>query len=398
MNKVYKITFLLLLVSSMGLAQKLSIGKIVPDYTFSETLNNDGKKIALHDLRGKIVILEFWATWCSPCISEMKKLDVLQKQYKDVLKVIAVSNENIDRLKKYINLTNSSLTIASDTTHRDVFPYKTIPHSILIDKNGIVRAITNPENINQQSIERLLKEDIVDMKIKDDFAVDTSIIASDTIKAISNSDYRIFVSGYNPKKRSSISIKKNIHGTENGVEINNSSLLRLYMSLFDITLNRIIFKDGLTIGDFPYENKNLYNFSVEVSDQYEQNWTDLSVDFLNSNLKYRIKKSVDSLICFEIKDIDKILKNSTTDNTAFSYGGGVFKAKKTELKYLVKYLEEFTDVPVIDQTNLEGYFDLDLNWQLEDPKTLHTELKKHGLLLEKSAVKVPVDVIHLNKN
>lgn len=392
------LAFLLLSVTSIGLAQKLNIGKEVPDYTFSETLNNEDKEIALHDLRGKIVIIEFWATWCSPCISEMKKLDVLQKQYKDVLKVVAVSNENIDRLKKYINLTNSSLTIASDTTHRDSFPYKTIPHSILIDKNGIVRAITNPENINQLSIERLLKEDIVDMKIKDDFTVDTSTITSDTIKAISNSDYRIFVSGYDPKKRSGISIKKNIYGTENGIEVNNCSLLRLYMSLFDITLNRIIFEDGLTVEDFPYENKNLYNFSVEVSDQYEQDFTDLSVDFLNSNLKYRIKERVDSLICFEIKDIDKILKNSTTEATAFSYGGGIFKAKRTELKYLVKYLEEFTDVPVIDKTNLEGYFDLDLNWQLEDPKTVHSELKKYGLTLEKSATKVPVEVLHLSKN
>lgn len=398
MSKLLLSLSLLLLTSSICYTQELSIGKEVPNYTFLETLNNNNRKISLQDMRGKIVIVEFWATWCSPCIPEMRKLDSLQKKYKDVLKVIAVSNENIDRLRKYVNSTSTELIIAADSTHREIFQYKVIPHSILIDQYGIVRAITDPRNINQQTIELLLRGGKIALELKNDFGVEENTATVDTIKTILNPDYQIYISGYDSKKRPGISFKKNIHGLENGIEVRNSSLLRLYMSLFDITLNRIIFKDSLKLEDFPYENKNLYNFSVEVGEQYEKKWVDLSVDFLNSNLKYYIKKKIDSMICYEIKNIDKIIRNSNADATAFSYGGGMFRSKKTELKYLVNYLEEFTDIPVVDKTNLVGFFDIDLNWQLEDPKTLNSELKKYGLKLERSSTKIPVEVIHLYKN
>lgn len=373
------------------------IGEQVPNYIFTKTLNNNSKEIALNKLKGKIILLEFWATWCSPCISEMKKLEELQKHFKDEIEIIAVSNEKITRLEKYVNATQTQLKIVSDSLHRAFFPYKIIPHSILIDKNGIVRAITNPENISKEIIQRLIKNDRIAMEEKNDFVVDDFAMKYDTIKSFSSADYTIYLSGYDIKKNPGVSLKHTLDGNVNGLEVTNASLLRLYMSLFDKTMSRVILKDGLTVKDFPYEKKRLYNFSIEFSDKFENSWKEVSVAFLNSNLDYRVKETVDTLICYEIKDVDKILNNSKFEKKEFSYGGGIYKSKSTPLEELIKYIEDFTSIPVVDSSNLKGNFDIDLNWQLEDPKTINTELKKYGLLLEKSKVKLPVTIIEVYK-
>lgn len=281
--------------------------------------------------------------------------------------------------------------------HRNIFPYKVIPHSIIIDKNGIVRAITNPENISKEVIERLIRSDRIDVREKNDFAVDDFAMKYDTIKSFSSADYNIYLSGYDVKKSPEVSLKHTLDGNVNGIEVSNVSLLRLYMSLFDNTMSRIVFKDGLTEKDFPYKKSSMYNFSVEVSDKFEKNWKEISAEFLNSNLEYHVKETVDSLICYEIKDLDKVLKNSKFEKKEFSYGGGIYKSKNTPLEELIKYIEDFTSIPVIDSTNLKGNFDIDLNWQLEDPKTINTALKKYGLLLERSKIKLPVTIIEVSK-
>lgn len=389
---------ILLFYQVNSFSQIVRIGEKVPDYIFSECLNNGSKEIALNKLKGKVILLEFWATWCSPCISEMKKLDVLQKQFQDELIIIAISDEKISRLQKYVNSTQTNLKIASDSVHRAIFPYKIIPHSILIDKDGIVRAITNPENLNKKIIENLIKSNRIDVVEKNDFVAENFTPKYDTVQSFSNSDYSIFLSGYDKMKSPGVFLKYNIDGIVNGLEVNNASLLRLYMSLFDKTMSRIVFKDSLTIADFPYEKTRLYNFSIEVSDKVDTTWKEISVDFLNSNLNYRVKETVDSLVCYEIKNVDKILKNSKFEKKEFSYGGGMYKSKSTPLNELVKYIEDFTSIPVLDSTNLNGNFDIDLNWQLEDPKTINTELKKYGLVLEKSLIKLPVTVIEIYKN
>ncbi|WP_432670732.1 redoxin domain-containing protein [Flavobacterium sp. SM2513] len=394
----------LILLSFLFLLQFVSFGQIakvgqqVPNYTFTKTLNNASKPIVLKKLKGKIIVLEFWATWCSPCIAEMRKLEELQKDFGTKIEVIAVSEEPLVRLEKFLDVTKSNLKIVSDTNHRAVFPYKVIPHALIIDQHGIVRAITNPKEITKEVITDILNNKVIELELKDDFVEVAYKMKYDTIKQVSNSDYRIYLSGYDVNKSPGISEKKNILGNINGIEVNNSSLIRLYLSLFDTTMSRLLFQDGLTMDDFPYKKENLYNFSVEVSQERELTWKELSVNFLNSNLSYKIEETIDSLICYEIKDIDKILKNSKSSNSEISFGGLIYKSKGGKLSELVKYIEDFTDIPVLDHTNLDGYFDINLQWQLEDPQTINRELKKYGLLLERSKKKLPVTILKLHRN
>ena len=77
--------------------------------------------------------------------------------------------------------------------------------------------------------------------------------------------------------------------------------------------------------------------------------------------------------------------------------GPSLSAKKIEISKLAEYIENFTSMPVVDRTNLKGKYDIEINWQLEEPKTLHEELMKYGLKIEKSETKLPVEVLEIHK-
>src|SRR5258707_5316053 len=65
------------------------IGKPAPEFTVKDS----DRSVALRDLRGKVVVLNFWATWCPPCVEETPSLVAMQAQMKDRVLVFAVSTD-----------------------------------------------------------------------------------------------------------------------------------------------------------------------------------------------------------------------------------------------------------------------------------------------------------------
>lgn len=373
------------------------LGKTAPNYTFSNILNSEVDNISINDLKGKTVILEFWATWCGPCIPAMKKLDSLQKEFKDELEIITVSSESAERLQKFITSSNTSLKIVSDSIHSENFRYKSIPHSIIIDKQGIVRAITNPNNINSNVIHNLMANNEIDLEVKDDFYIDPDLTV-ETLKAEANADFRLELKNYNQEKRGGYSLFRDSEGNTKGIEMWNSTIPRLYQTLFDVASpSRMIYKDSLSKKDFPYEEAHQYNLTIEVSDKYQDKWEELGIDFLNEYFNVNAKMGIDSMDCFVLKNVDSTLLESQSDSSYFNFRGTILNTKKIKMSQLAEYLENFTAIPVLDKTNLNGVYDIELDWQAEDSQTLHAELRKYGLKFEKSAKKLPVEVMEIYK-
>ena len=107
-----------------------------------EFKNNFNQIIKLSDYRGKLVILNFWATWCVPCRQEMPYLDILQSINKlENLKIfpINVGKEKIEKAEKFfLELKIKNLDIYFDDTVKlaNLFSLRGIPTSIIINKNG----------------------------------------------------------------------------------------------------------------------------------------------------------------------------------------------------------------------------------------------------------------------
>ena len=113
--------------------------KSYENVVFKDINNED---LNLEIFKGNLVILNFWATWCLPCIEEMPLLDSLQSNDSlDNLKIlpINVSKENLKKIKSFyekLDIKNLEIYYAPSTKIASKFSLRGIPTSILIDKNG----------------------------------------------------------------------------------------------------------------------------------------------------------------------------------------------------------------------------------------------------------------------
>jgi peroxiredoxin len=120
----------------------------LPDGTTYQLTDLDGQPVRLADLRGKVVWLNFWASWCPPCQHETPILRELSERYKDQgLEVIGVSVQETtaDDVKAYADRYDLPYTIGFDAFGHVFHAYKVyaLPTQFFIDTNGVIRQVAN---------------------------------------------------------------------------------------------------------------------------------------------------------------------------------------------------------------------------------------------------------------
>lgn len=115
------------------------IGAHAPDFT-TETL--DGKTVNLKSLRGKPVVLNFWATWCPPCRAEMPMLQQAYDSHKGQYTMLAVNDgEPTNQVQAFIQEKGFTFTVLLDPGQRIVRKYQIqgFPTTFFIDSQGVIR-------------------------------------------------------------------------------------------------------------------------------------------------------------------------------------------------------------------------------------------------------------------
>jgi len=124
----------------------------------------DGKKVELKQYRGKIVFLNFWATWCGPCKEEMPSMEALYQTFKKdhfVFLAISVDYEERTAVKAFIDKHRYTFPVLMDPKGitLDLYKVRGIPATILIDKKGrMIGRVISPGDWNHPDIETLLKK------------------------------------------------------------------------------------------------------------------------------------------------------------------------------------------------------------------------------------------------
>ena len=102
-----------------------------------------GKTVDLNSLKGQVVLVNFWATWCEPCRDEMPSLNRLHRRFKSKgLKILGVNiGEGQARINQFLQMTPVDFSILrdSDTAVMKSWRVRILPASYLIDKNGMLR-------------------------------------------------------------------------------------------------------------------------------------------------------------------------------------------------------------------------------------------------------------------
>ena len=113
-----------------------------PDFTLKTV---DGRQVRLSDLRGKVVLLNFWATWCPPCKAEMPDLNALHREYGDAhdFTVLGVDvEEQQPEVTAFWQQNGISFPLALDTAgavSTNLYHVRAMPTSLIIDRDGNIR-------------------------------------------------------------------------------------------------------------------------------------------------------------------------------------------------------------------------------------------------------------------
>ncbi|MCW5850698.1 MAG: TlpA family protein disulfide reductase [Anaerolineae bacterium] len=138
---------------------KLTFGQPAPDFTLKTA---DGQTVRLSDFKGRPVLVNFWATWCAPCLVEMPALEQVYAKYKDQgLVVLAVNEaESADKVGQYMQTYGLSFTavLDMDLSIGRLYRITGYPTTWLVDREGNLRQLRRGAFGNADQIERLLTE------------------------------------------------------------------------------------------------------------------------------------------------------------------------------------------------------------------------------------------------
>jgi cytochrome c biogenesis protein CcmG/thiol:disulfide interchange protein DsbE len=144
-------------------ARALDAGQAAPEIRLNDL---QGKPVSLSSLRGKVVIVDFWASWCGPCKQSMPVLERLSKSYRDRgLVVLGVNiDDDVKTAAKFLAEVPVSFVVVNDRDKRVAKAYAppTMPSSYLIDRDGRVRQVhagfkAADAKLLETEVQRLLK-------------------------------------------------------------------------------------------------------------------------------------------------------------------------------------------------------------------------------------------------
>lgn len=148
-----------LLFPVVALAKGPEVGKPAPAF---DARLLDGSQVGNADLRGQVVIVNFWATWCTPCRAEMPALDAYYRKHRDEgLKMLAISmNDPADagKVREVMSTFSFPAALARDVNFRGYGRIWRIPLTFVIDRDGILRkdAWYGDAGIDLASLEKIV--------------------------------------------------------------------------------------------------------------------------------------------------------------------------------------------------------------------------------------------------
>lgn len=413
----------------------LGIGDTVPEMTISNVLNYSKSSIEFSELKGKLLILDFWATWCGPCISAFPKLDNLQNKFRDKLQILSVTTEKdkvvgdfLLSMKKVKGI--SPVTVVGDSQLKKLFVHVYLPHYVWIDQAGKIVAITDDKAVTEENINKLLSSGSISMEEKRDEIL-TVVTESESGNAIFHPAIKI-KSGDKVQltaiPKSNLVFKSVLtHYTEGmapgayqdstTISMYNTSIFSLFRSalwkfqlemlnanntvvdvkdtsLLNIIRNKnsVASAENPSAGNRKISEKNRYCYELKVPGDLKSQKFDIMLNELNNYFGATL--GIEGV--FEDRKASYLALVRMASATAdLKTKGGAQVLEKNKFSFQVKNVsvEAFIQSllldlqaypPIFDETGIEENIDLDLNCHMSNLDALNAELKKYGLqLIEK---------------
>ncbi|WP_426328720.1 TlpA family protein disulfide reductase [Pedobacter sp. R-06] len=403
----------------------IAIGQQVPDVLIQNIsgLKGSDKKpvaLALSTFKGKLLILDFWATWCSPCIAMIPKMEALQEEFKGRVQFLPVAYQSFkevdafyQKLLRQTGKVSSLPMVYADTTLVRLFPHQTLPHYVWIGGDGVVKAITDRQAVSRENINSLLAAGSLDLKVKKDERMfyDTSKPLFFEGEDLDNSIFRSQLSGYITNIGRGIYKDVDVQSGRPVRRITGRNLTvpELFRIAYKKEKKETALEDGLVE---EFDPKNLasadfldwlkqgrgYCYELMINQQSSARTYALMQDELKGFFSdYRVgleKRKIQALALVRTSSKDKL---RTSGGQPSVYVDG-FGCKLTSC-FLFVFIERLqvplqeNPLPMIDQTGYTGMVDLELTANMRSIEQVNKALARYDLRFVEKPAEIEMLVI-----
>jgi thiol-disulfide isomerase/thioredoxin len=395
--------------------QPLTIGDKVPELLLTNIYNYSSRTAKLSDFKGKLLILDFWATWCNSCVETFPKMHSLQKKFGEQLQIILINTYVGDNEKKVNDYffkrrvrTGETVElpyILQDSTLPSYFPHKYIPHYVWIDKNMKVVAITSQSEITENNIHAVLEGKNILFHTKDDKLVydgKRSILTDG--QNVNEFLYRSVITGYKEGLGSVIGSIPDKDGKVTKFYVINYPLLALfqlaYRDVFKYPKNRIVLETSrITMEQLNSSDQkklqNNYCYEVVAAPVSRDDMIKYMQEDLSRNFKLVAKTEIRSRECLSLVANSQIKKALTKGGEPGSDIGKSSLRKHIRNKsvsVLIELLNLISDKPVVDETFLSENVDIDLPYDIYSYDIVKVKEFLHSIGFDLKDVKKELEV------
>ncbi|SDF80485.1 Thiol-disulfide isomerase or thioredoxin [Mucilaginibacter pineti] len=406
----------------------LKIGDKVPDITISNILNYkdvSGKPTAsakISDFKGKLLILDFWATWCSPCIAMIPKMDSLQKEFAGKVQFLPVSYQSEKDIKSFLARRQKKVSepsvlpeVVNDFSLKSLFPHNTLPHYVWIDASGKVAGITGYETVNKANIVKILSDNQPEMPEKSDFKIpynrDEALFVGNNGGSGKNIIYHSMLTGYANGISPGTYTPLPDSNKNQRIRVINGEILSLfqlaYRDLGRFNRNRIEVKskDSLILSyhfkepELEWFKKHSYCYDLLLPpgmtvNKYNYFRDDLQRIFPGYEVK--IEQQVRHYLALQrTSDINKLRSLNGPQIWKQDQYGLTMHYQNWKMFYwtLDDYFFQKSPLPIIDETGLKGAIDIELNADMSNINSLNNALKNYDLKIVEKLGSIAIMVI-----
>lgn len=404
----------------------LALGDTVPAVEINGFLNQQGVSAKLSDYRGKLLIIDFWATWCAPCVMMLPRIDSLQKQFEGRVHFLSVTAEPASKVNAFLDKYQKKRgkriqvpTVVSDTVLHKLFYHTSIPHYVWIDQAGVVRAVTELREITAGKITAFLEKSPQRLVEKKDersiaYTVEKPFLAGGNGGDGSALVYHSVLAKYTPGLRGGFSWKTDsVLGRR--ITVTNCARIWLYRiaygkpgSWFYESNVRLETRDSAKISSSRYgqaykqwlSEGNGFCYEIIVPKPLAEKTNALMQQQLSDFFpEYSARVVTETRRCLVLVRQSKgALISSGSGAPVLEITRMGWRVRNVSPGRLVERLNQLQShsLTIVDQTGFDGNIDLDLLAGLSDLTAANRELARYGLAFVEKQVDQEILVISDN--
>ncbi len=396
----------------------LTIGDTVPDMPTGIMINYSKPSARLSDFKNDLVILDFWSTWCVPCIQALPEFQQLQQKFDGRVQFILSTSQEPDKIQKFLQQKDISLPcFVEDKILPEYFPHNSVPHEVWINKGRVI-AITYAQEVTEENIQKVLNGEeisVTEKKARFDYDISQPLLVSGNGGNGNDLLYHSVITGYLDGISGAGGVSTDSLNRFK-IRVINAAIARLYATAakqyhLDFTLpNRTLIESdeqekinpSARPEYTPLVRKYFYSYELVIPASDRANTGILMMEDLNRyfGMVYHIHAAIESrkVLCWVLRKVDGPLLIRTKHQAT----GGISQKEGSELWqnqpfasffYALSYINQKQPHPFIDKTGITGNVDIELPLNLPDVPALQSYLQKYQLRLALEESTLPMLVI-----